>query len=63
MAPLAFAEPPLDNKFNFRPFTISEVHKALMKLDSKKTTGPDNIVQSRQSRIRFEHLLLHDMDM
>lgn len=30
------AESPLDTKFNFRPFTFAEVHKALTKLDLKK---------------------------
>ena len=42
-APLSNAETPLDTKFNFRPFTIAEVHKTLTKLDLKKPAGPDNI--------------------
>ncbi len=43
LAPLAVAESPLNSEFNFRPFTVAEVHKALTKLDSKKPAGPDNI--------------------
>lgn len=43
LAPLTPVESPVDNKFNFRSFTVAEVHKALTKLDPKKSAGPDNI--------------------
>ncbi len=43
LAPLAVAESPLNSEFNFRPFSVAEVHKALTKLDPKKPAGPDNI--------------------
>ena len=36
-------ESPSCSEFNLRPFSVHEVHEALLSLDPKKPAGPDNL--------------------